>query len=98
MMLLTVLEGEVEAARAKDLVAAFKQAESSIPAGFIRSELICAAGDGTRWRIETLWESREALVAMRNSGVPPAGVLMFRAAGAEPTLSIFDVRARIVAK
>jgi hypothetical protein len=48
------------------------------------------AADSTRWRIETLWTSREVLTAMRQVGTP-AGVLMFRAAGAEPTLSVYDV-------
>jgi hypothetical protein len=28
---------------------------------------------------------------MRGSGTTPAGILMFRAAGAEPTTSIFEV-------
>jgi hypothetical protein len=31
---------------------------------------------------------------MRQAGTP-AGVLMFRSAGAEPTLSVFDVQASI---
>ena len=41
--------------------------------------------------IQTWWTSREALTALRSTGTPPAGILMFRAAGAEPTLSVFDV-------
>jgi hypothetical protein len=41
-------------------------------------------------RIETLWESREALSAMRGTGTP-RGVLIFREAGAEPVLSVFDL-------
>jgi hypothetical protein len=35
---------------------------------------------------------------MRQSGATPAGVLMFRAAGAEPSLSIFDVTFTIEGK
>jgi hypothetical protein len=46
--------------------------------------------EATRWRIQTWWASRDALEAMRGAGTP-AGVLMFRAAGAEPALSIFEV-------
>ena len=60
----------------------------------MRTDLLRDARDATRWRVQTLWESREALDAMRSAGTP-AGVLMFRAADAEPTLSIFDVTSTI---
>ena len=66
------------------------------PPGLARSHLVSATADPTRWRIETLWASREALAAMRQAGTP-AGVLMFRAAGAEPSLSLYDVVATIEA-
>jgi hypothetical protein len=79
-----------------DLQAAFRAAAGDVPPGFIRSHLVSAAADPTRWRIETLWTGREALNAMRQAGTP-AGVLMFRAAGAEPALSIHDVVATIEA-
>ncbi|HEV8214776.1 MAG TPA: hypothetical protein VGP95_03045, partial [Gemmatimonadaceae bacterium] len=61
----------------------------------VRSHLMSDASDGKRWRIETLWTSREALMAMRQQGGTPAGVLMFRAAGAEPSLSIYEVASTI---
>jgi hypothetical protein len=67
-----------------------------VPAGLVRSRLVSSAADPTRWRIETLWASRDALTAMRQAGTP-AGVLMFRAAGAEPSLSVYDVAATIEA-
>jgi len=47
--------------------------------------------DSSLWRIVTVWESRDALETMRQSGETPRGVLMFRAADAEPMLSVFDV-------
>lgn len=94
-MVLTVLEGRIAADRAADLAAAFHAAAGEPPPGLIRSHLICSTSDRTYWRIETLWGSREALVAMRQSGRTPAGVLMFRAAGAEPTLAMFEVTATI---
>ena len=95
-MVLTILEGTVTPERAADLLAAFRSAENRMPPGFIRSHLLSAAGDPGRWRIETLWTSRDALAAMRQAGTP-AGVLMFRAAGTEPTLTIHDVVATIEA-
>ena len=90
-MVLTVLEATVAPERAADLQAAFRNAATQVPPGLVRSHLVTAAADPTRWRIETFWTSREALAAMRQTAGTPAGVLMFRAAGAEPTLSVYDV-------
>jgi heme-degrading monooxygenase HmoA len=93
-MVLTILEATVAPERIADLQAAFRDAASQVPPGFVRSHLLSAAADATRWRIETLWTSREALAAMRQTGTP-AGILMFRAAGAEPSLSLYEVAATI---
>jgi hypothetical protein len=95
-MVLTILEATVLPERASDLQAAFRGAGAQVPLGLIRSHLISSAAEPTRWRIETLWESRDALAAMRQAGTP-AGVLMFRAAGAEPSLSIYEVVSTIEA-
>src|SRR5689334_4543329 len=95
-MVLTILEATVAPERAPDLQAAFRTAATHVPPGLIRSHLASAAAEPTRWRIETLWTSREALAAMRQTGTP-AGVLMFRAAGAEPSLSLYEVAATIEA-
>jgi quinol monooxygenase YgiN len=95
-MVLTILEATVAPERAPDLQAAFRTAATQVPPGLIRSHLVRAAAEPARWRIETLWTSREALAAMRQTGTP-AGVLMFRAAGAEPSLSLYEVAATIEA-
>lgn len=88
---LTVLDAHVPPDRHADLRAAYRAAAAeAFPPGLIRSSLLQATTDPTRWRIETLWESRERLAAMRGAGTP-RGVLIFRAAGAEPALTILDV-------
>ena len=90
-MVLTVLEAQVLAGHEAVLRAEYEAAAAGpLPAGLVRSELLCDARDAGRWRIQTWWASRAALEAMRGSGTP-AGVLMFRAAGAEPALGVFDV-------
>ena len=91
-MILTILEANLEPGRESDLEAAYAAAVSSgdRPPGLVRSELVRDAQDATRWRIQTWWQSREALAAMRSAGTP-AGILMVRAAGAEPKTSIFEV-------
>jgi heme-degrading monooxygenase HmoA len=95
-MVLTILEAAVTPDRTADLESAFRAAAGDVPPGFVRSHLVASAADPTRWRIETLWTSRDALAAMREAGTP-AGVLMFRAAGAEPSLNLYDVAATIEA-
>lgn len=95
-MVLTILEATVAPERAADLQAAFRNATAQVPPGFIRSHLVSAHAEPTHWRIETLWTSREVLAAMRQTGTP-AGVLMFRSAGAEPSLTVYDVAATIEA-
>jgi heme-degrading monooxygenase HmoA len=90
-MILTVLEGQVPSGGAEALRAAYAAAGGGpLPSGLVRTELLQDARQPARWRIQTWWASREALEAMRKSGTP-AGVLMFQAAGAEPTLAIFEV-------
>lgn len=93
-MLLTILEAQVPAGQEAALQAAYAAKAGELPPGLVRSDLLRDSRDATRWRIQTWWASREALDAMRSAGTP-AGVLMFRAAGAEPTLTIFDVVASI---
>jgi quinol monooxygenase YgiN len=91
-MIVTILEANIEPGREADLEAAYAQAVASNnrPAGLVRSELLRDAFDPTRWRIQTSWQNRQALEAMRGTGTP-AGILMFRSAGAEPQTSVFEV-------
>lgn len=90
-MVLTVLEAHVAEGREHALTVAYDAATARpLPPGLVRSELLRDARDPQRWRIQTHWASREALEAMRAAGTPE-GILMFRAAGAEPVLSVFEV-------
>jgi hypothetical protein len=92
---ITVLEARVAADRDADLQSAYAAAAAGpFPVGFVRSSLLRLPEDPTLWRIETTWVSREALVAMRGAG-KPRGVQIFEAAGAVPTLTIFDEIARL---
>lgn len=87
----TILEAQVPPDRQADLMTAYRSAAVDVlPPGLVRSALQHSTTDPALWRIETLWESREHLDAMRGQGTP-RGVLIFRAAGAEPTLMIFEI-------
>jgi heme-degrading monooxygenase HmoA len=89
-MVLTVLEARVPTGGEAALQEAYAAAAAQMPAGLVRSELLRDTRDTSSWRIQSLWASRAALEAVRSAGTP-RGVLIFRAAGAEPTLAIFEV-------
>jgi heme-degrading monooxygenase HmoA len=94
-MVVTVLEAQIAQERVAALTAAYEEAaQASVPPGLVRSVLLRDSTDAMRWRIETTWASRDALTAMRSAGTP-RGVQIFRVAGAEPTLTIFDVVAEL---
>jgi heme-degrading monooxygenase HmoA len=92
-MVITILEAPIAPETAPQLQAAFNQAIQDLDAGITETFLVRDLKDPRVWRIMTIWESREALDAMRQSGETPRGVLMFRAAAAEPSLSVLEVLA-----
>lgn len=96
-MILTILEAQVAPGEETKLQAAYDTAGvGEVPRGLVRSELLRDTRDPTRWRIQTWWESREALEEMRRATATPAGILMFRAAGAEPSIDVFEVMDTVV--
>lgn len=92
-MVITILEAQVAPEKASILEATYQQALEHLDAGIVQTLLLQSTKDPTLWQIVTRWESRAALDAMRQSGETPRGVLIFRAAGAEPRLSVFRVAA-----
>ena len=92
-MYVTIVEGAVDAEREDDLRSAWEGKTAVLPDGFIESSLL-RADDGT-WRIVTVWESREAVMAMRASGERPAALVMFERAGSEPSVSMWTVEGRV---
>jgi hypothetical protein len=96
-MVTTILEANVAPEKAVILEEAYRQGIERLDPGIAQTFLIRGSRDPDLWRIVTVWQSRGALDDMRRSGETPRGVLMFRAAGAEPVLSVFDVVAQAVA-
>lgn len=88
---MTVLEARVARDRWDDLRGAFAQGQSRLPRQMAHSYLMQSEADPELWRTVAVWESRTALDEYRRSVETPGGVLFFRAAGAEPTLAIFDI-------
>jgi hypothetical protein len=89
-MFVTIVEGVVDPGREDDLRSAWERRPSPPPAGFIQSFLL--RGDDAVWRIVTVWESREAVTAMRASVKRPPALVMFDQAGvADPNASFWTV-------
>lgn len=59
------------------------------PEGLLRSELL--RGQSGRWVIQTLWRDREAIMAARQSGAPPAALVLADRLGAEHSHDILTV-------
>jgi heme-degrading monooxygenase HmoA len=92
---LRFVEGEVAVAREEDLRSAWEDMTAILPTGFIESSLLRA--DNGTWRIVTVWESREAVMAMRASVEQPAALTMFERAGSKPFVSMWTVEGRVSA-
>ena len=96
-MVITILEAHVAPDKATTLEAAYNQGIEQLDAGITQTFLLRDSKDTSIWRIVTVWESRAALEAMRQSGQTPRGVVMFRAADAESVLSVCEVVAQAAA-
>ena len=96
-MVMTILEAHVAPEQWAALQREFDGAIKQLEPGLVQTFLLHASADATLWRIATVWQSREALAAMRATGATPRGVLIFRAAGAEPSLSIWDITSHAAA-
>lgn len=95
MKVITILEARISPENWDVLEHEFKAGTEHIPPQLVQSFLVHNAKDPELWRIISVWRSREALEEMRRTEGTPAGILMFRAAGAEPILSLFDVTAQV---
>ncbi len=93
-MVMTVVEAHVEQTQWAALERAYREGtEQGLPPQMVQTFLVQSTDEPTLWRGLSGWRSREELLEMRRSTETPAAILMFRAAGAEPRVSIFTVAA-----
>jgi hypothetical protein len=90
-MVITILEAQVAAEKTILLKEAYNQGIKRLDVGITQTFLLQNSKDPILWQIVTIWQNRDVLEALRRSGNTPRGVQMFRAAEAEPVLSVFDV-------
>ncbi|MDD5172387.1 MAG: hypothetical protein PHF60_05120, partial [Candidatus ainarchaeum sp.] len=81
-MVISILEAEMPTDKAAKLETNFAEGIKALEPGV--SEMFFIKNGG-KCKIIILWESKEALFAMKCKGTPQA-VLMFRYAGVEPSL------------
>lgn len=91
MNVITILEGSVSEKNWRKLEDAYGMQAATLPPGLLRTFLLQSKTEPALWRIISLWESMEAVQAMKAASETPGGVLVFRHAGSEPKLMIFDV-------
>jgi heme-degrading monooxygenase HmoA len=95
-MVVTMLEASVHPDRVEELERRFQELSADLPPMIRETFLVRGADEARHWRIITVWSSQEGLREMqeqtRAAGTKPGGVLVFEAAGATPTLTVFDVR------
>jgi hypothetical protein len=87
---LVAITADVPAGSEEDFVQGFRDlASGPAPPGMKRTELLRLREGG--WRIQTLWESLDALLALRQSGTPPAALQLLDRIGAEHSHEVLFV-------
>jgi hypothetical protein len=93
-MMVTMVEAPVDSAREADLLRAYHEVVAEgLGERLVETFLLREVGSAT-WRIVTVWRSRTELEEFRASGISPPAQAIFRAAGAEPALRVFEVAER----
>ena len=87
---MTVLEGRVEPEKSAELKRQYDSG-TPLPPQMLRTFLVQSSSDPLLWRVISIWRSQAALEEYRRSVATPKGITMFRAAGAEPSVSVWDV-------
>jgi len=91
MKVVTMVEANISEQNLEKLVSDFESATKSRPPdGLLQSFLLQDTNEPMLWRIITVWESMEKLIAMRESGETPVAIKIFHDAGAKPNLKILE--------
>ena len=91
-MVVTMLEARISDDQAAVLIDEYGGALTALPP-VISETFLLHAEESDMWRIVTVWASRDALDQYRASVETPEAVRLFRSAGAEPALTVFEVAA-----
>jgi heme-degrading monooxygenase HmoA len=94
--LVTSIDANVPADRERELLDGFRElSEGPRPDGLLRSELL--RGQDGAWRIQTTWRDRDAVLALRRSGEPPAALALLDRLEVDHSHAVFTVEASTTA-
>ncbi len=88
----TVLEANVSQENWEPLQMAYQELGEKSKMRPAQSFLIQNKEAPTLWRIISIWKDIETLQKLKQSGETPTGILIFRAAEAEPKLEVFEAK------
>jgi len=92
MEVITIVEGKVPISKAKEFETAYESLkQATLTPGLVRSSLLRKNDNPEIYRIETVWESRDALEKMRSSTQTPKAIELFLKVKATLRLEIYDV-------
>ena len=90
--IVTILEAHVSQENWEILQKAYRKLGEESKMRPTQSFLVQNKETPTLWRIMSIWENMGVLQKIRQSGETPTGMLIFRAAGAEPKLEVFEAK------
>lgn len=90
-MVMTIVAAKVAADKEDVLKEAYEQAGGGQLPPAIKETFLLHEDGSDVWRIATVWNSREQLEEYRRGVDTPAAIEMFRAAGAQPTVTVNEV-------
>jgi hypothetical protein len=97
-MVISMIEATLDDGQGKRFLEEFRKTVSDPAQQLMPDEAFVAKqADGTTWRLIAFWKDRAVFEAMR-AAMTPRGLVMMRAAGVEPTLTLFDVIDRMPVK
>lgn len=92
MEVITIVEGKVPISKAREFEMAYASLKQGpFPPGWLRSSLLRNGDNPEIYRIETVWESREALEKYRSSTQIPKAIELFQKVKASPRVEIYDI-------
>ncbi len=90
MRTITIVEGTVPSELSKEFERNFKEAKNeALPTGLLSTALLKDTKSND-YRIETTWQSKEAIEEMRRVTGTPKAIELFNKVGANPKLAVFE--------
>ncbi len=92
MTVITIVEGRIPNSKSKEFEAAYAFLKTEPPTpGLLTSSLLRNSKTPEIYRIQTTWQSREALEKMRATTQTPKAIELFQKFGGTPNLEVYEV-------